>query len=225
MDYEILKSCKLFEGMEEAQIVDICNIVDGKILNAEKNTYILKEGSETRYCGYLISGSAYTYQEDYSGGFRNVVSYVRPGCIFAGGASVLKMTYPLSVITREDCVYFAFDANKLLSANPSTRPLNLIQFENNFITLLSRSIYILFDKISFLTQRTTRARLIAYLIHRSAENKSKTFSIDFNRQQLADYLGVDRAAMTVVLTELMNEGYLTYNKNDFSLTDKTFEEF
>lgn len=223
MDYGMLKKCDLFKGMDEAQIADIVNNLDGIVLTAEKNKTLIKEGDETRNAAVIISGSALAYQEDYTGGFRNVVAELGAGATLATSSSILSVPHPLTVMTREETVYFSFNTKKLFSVN-STRPATYLLFENNLLVQISKTMSILFEKITFLTQRTTRARLMSYLVTKSYEKKSKSFTISLNRQQLADYLGVDRAAMTVVLSELMNDGYIIFNKNDFTLTDQALDE-
>ncbi len=223
MDYDMLRRCDLFRGMDEAQIADAVNNLDGMVLTAEKNKLIIQEGNDAKNAAFIISGSALAYLEDYTGGFRNVVAELGAGSVMSVSSSILMRPYPLSVITREETVYFSFNAKKLLNLNPQ-RPLNYIHFVNNLLVEMSKTMAVIFEKITFLTQRSTRARLMSYLVTKSYEKKSKTFTITLNRQQLADYLGVDRAAMTVVLSELMNDGYIIFSKNDFTLTQKALDE-
>ncbi len=225
MDYELLKNTRLFKDLDEPQIADICTLSDMRVLTAEKNTFILKEGEETRNAGYMLTGSALSYQEDFSAGFRNVVASVDEGCIFALPSSLLRTPYPFSLYTREDCTYLSFDASRLYQTQSSSRQGYILLFLNNLLLLSASDTHVLYDKISCMTQRTTKARLMAYLTSKCRRENSRTISIDFNRQMLADYLGVDRAAMTVVLTELMNEGYINFNKNDFTLSQSALEDF
>lgn len=223
IDYEILKKCDLFRGMDDGEIQDIVTNLDGIIRTADKNTLLISEGDETNIASIIISGSALAYQEDYTGGFRNVIAELGPGATISTSSSILSIPHPLTVVTRDDVVYFSFSMKRLFSRN-IIQIDHLIHFENNLLVQMSKTMSMLFEKITFLTQRTTRARLMSYLVAKSYENKSKCFTITLNRQQLADYLGVDRAAMTVVLSELMNDGYIVFNKNDFTLTQKTFDE-
>ena len=75
----------------------------------------------------------------------------------------------------------------------------------------------LVQKLGYMSGRSTRAKLIAYLSEESKRNNSARFTIPFNRQQLADYLSVDRSAMSNELCRMRDEGLIEFNKSDFIL--------
>ena len=75
----------------------------------------------------------------------------------------------------------------------------------------------LIRKLDHVTKKTTREKLISYLSEESEKHRSPSFSIPFNRQQLADFLSIDRSAMSLELSKMQKEGLLTYNKNNFTL--------
>ena len=68
-----------------------------------------------------------------------------------------------------------------------------------------------------MSQRTTRDKILSYLSMESQKNKSSKFDIPFNRQQLADFLSVDRSALSKEMCKMRDEGIFKFNKNHFEL--------
>ena len=73
------------------------------------------------------------------------------------------------------------------------------------------------QKLGYMSKRTTRDKLMSYLSDEAKRQKNKTFDIPFNRQQLADFLSVDRSAMSNELCKMRDEGLLIFDKNEFTL--------
>ncbi len=216
-DITMLRNVPLFKGMTDEEIGECLPIIDGKILTAKKDEFLLKNGEEGRYVGLIIKGRGMVIQEDVWG-HRNIVNSALPGDTFAEPFSLFRVHVPLSVIAMEPTVYFIFDAAKIVTNSPESTHNHMV-LTNNFISLLNMKVLKLVEKITHTTQRTTRAKILSYLNTCAYENQSKTFTIPYNRQQLADYLGVERAAMTVVLSELREEGFIDFERNTFTLLE------
>ncbi|VUX18086.1 transcriptional regulator FixK [Dorea longicatena] len=88
----------------------------------------------------------------------------------------------------------------------------------NLVSVLANKILILNDKITHIGKRTTREKLLSYLSAESIRHSSLSFDIPFDRQQLADYLCIDRAAMSTEISKLQKEGFIKTNRNHFELT-------
>ncbi len=84
----------------------------------------------------------------------------------------------------------------------------------NLVSVLANKILILNDKITHVGKRTTRDKLLSYLSAESIRHSS----LSFDRQQLADYLCIDRAAMSTEISKLQKEGLIKTNRNHFELT-------
>ena len=88
---------------------------------------------------------------------------------------------------------------------------------NNLFQILSKENIELIQKIENVSQKTIRDKLLTYLSNEAQKRHSNSFDIHFNRQDLADYLNVDRSAMSFELSKLQKEGLIEYNKNHFEL--------
>ena len=73
------------------------------------------------------------------------------------------------------------------------------------------------SKLAHISNRTTREKLLSYLPDEAQRSRSASFSIPFNRQQLADFLSVDRSAMSNELGKMRKEGLIEFHKNQFTL--------
>lgn len=220
-DYTLLREISLFRGMTDEEIESCVPLIDGKLLVAEKDEFIIKNGDEGRYIGIIVKGQGLIIQDDIWG-HRNIVGTALPDDTFAEPFSLFRIHVPLSVIATEKTVYFNFDPKMVVIDNPQNSHIHTL-LTNNFITLLNHKIMRLVDKITHTTQRSTKAKILSYLNTCAYESQALTFTIPYNRQQLADYLGVERAAMTVVLSELRKEGLISFRKNTFTLIENSLK--
>ncbi len=217
-DVTLLKEVSLFKGMSDEEIEECIPLIDGKLLSARKEEFIVKNGEEGKYVGLIVRGKCMLIQEDVWG-HRNIVGSALPGDTFAEPFSLFRIHTPLSVIAMEPTVYFLFDSTRIVTDHPESTHNHML-LTNNFINILNVKVLKLVEKITHTTQRSTRAKILSYLNTCAYENQTRTFTIPYNRQQLADYLGVERAAMTVVLSELREEGLINFERNTFTLIDK-----
>ena len=92
-----------------------------------------------------------------------------------------------------------------------------MQLIRNLLSSMAQKNFFLNEKLSHVTQRTIRQKLLAYLSSEAARLGSRSFSIPYDRQQLADYLAVDRSALSAELSRLRRDGLLRCHKNNFTL--------
>lgn len=122
----------------------------------------------------------------------------------------------ISVVADEDCEIILLNVKRLLITCPTAcgHHQKLIR---NLVSVLANKILILNDKITHVGKRTTRDKLLSYLSAESIRHSSLSFDIPFDRQQLADYLCIDRAAMSTEISKLQKEGFIKTNRNHFEL--------
>ncbi len=166
--------------------------------------------------GLVLSGSTLVIQEDLWG-HRNIMSRCAVGDFFGEPyAATPESVLNISVVADEDCQILLLNISRLLTtcATACDHHNRLIR---NLVSVLARKILIFNDKITHMSKRSTREKLLSYLSSESIRHGSLSFDIPYNRQQLADYLCVERTAMTVELSRLQKEGLLKTNRNHFEL--------
>ena len=219
-DITLLKSISLFDGLTDEQILHFVDHIKGKLVCTNKNDFILNSATnDDKLAGILVSGSALVVQDNIWGD-RLILDYIQPSACFGEVFSIQQEYNPFSVIAKEDSVAFIFEANRILKPCSPNCP-HYDYLVTNFIKVIIQKSHRLIDKVTHSCQRSTRAKILAFLSTYAEEKGSLSFDIPFNRQELADYLGVDRAAMSVVLSELKEEGYINYNKNSFVIIKKS----
>ena len=172
--------------------------------------------------GLLLSGSALLVQEDLWGR-RNILAKVAAGDAFAEAFAAAGGPLNLSVVANEDCEALLLDLNRVLTLCPSACPSHT-KLVHNLVAVLAQKLLVLNDKITHMSRQTTQEKLLSYLSAQAQRQGKLTFDIPYDRQQLADYLCVDRAAMSSELSKLQKKGLLQYHRNHFTLFAHPFEE-
>ena len=212
----VLRACALFHGLSDSEILSSLNCIGAEMEKREKNEYILRAGDKTDAVGLLLSGNALIIQEDLWGN-RNVITRLRPGDFFAESFAVIPNTIlSVSVAATEPCENMKMNINRMLTVCSSACSYHN-QLIHNLVTALAGKLLVFNDKITHMSKRKTRDKLLSYLSAESFRQNSLSFDIPFDRQQLADFLCVERAAMSVELSKLQKEGLLTTDHSHFEL--------
>lgn len=191
----ILKNSPFFKGLSDREILSILQCVNATTISRKRDSYIFRAGDSTEVMGLVVSGGVLIIQEDLWG-HRNILSKCHAGDFFgepyaASPGAVLN----ISVVADEDCEIILLHVQRLLTSCPTAceHHQKLIR---NLVSVLANKILILNDKITHVGKRSTRDKLLSYLSAESIRQSSLSFDIPFVRQQLADYLCIDRAAMS-----------------------------
>lgn len=212
----VLETCQLFNGVEQEQYEVLLNCLGAHAEHYDKNEFIFNRGDEALYVGVVLKGTAHIIQEDFWGN-RTIIASLGPGEIFGeslSSAHVEKL--PVSVVAIEAAIVMLIDYKKITTTCSQTCVFHSKLIANMLEILAQRNV-MLTRKVEFVTQRTTREKILAYLSSQALQNESKTIVVPFNRQELADYLCVDRSALSRELSEMQKEGILAYDKNTFKL--------
>ena len=120
------------------------------------------------------------------------------------------------VIAVEDSTVMFFDVKRIITVCSSACRFHSIVVQNLFFAISEKNRKLV-QKLGYISKRSTRKKLMSYLSEEAKRNNSSSFIIPFNRQQLADFLSVDRSAMSNELCKMRDEGLLEFNKNAFKL--------
>ncbi len=213
---EVLKNCPLFKNINEANLLTMLTCLGAKTECFDKKYTIMAEGTPAKYIGIVLSGSVQTIQVDYYGN-RSILSSLEPSQVFAEAfAAAGVKSIPVSIIANEPSEIMLIDCSHIMH-NCS----NNCGFHNQLIFNLMQDIAaktILFhQKIEIISKRSTREKLLTYLSFYSKKTGSGSFDIPFDRQELADYLEVDRSGLSAEISKLRSEGLLNSYKKHFEL--------
>ena len=212
----ILRNSALFSGIAEEEILSLLSCMEAKFRRYGKGEYVLRQGDFLPDIAVLLEGSLHIQSEDYWGN-RSILGHIPVGEIF-GESYAFSHEEPLmnDVISIENSAVMFINAKKVLSACASACHFHTRTVQNLF-TVLSEKNRKLVQKLGHIGKRSIREKLISYLSQESKKQKNADIRIPFNRQQLADFLSVDRSAMSYELCKMRDEGLLTFHKNAFRL--------
>lgn len=216
MDFEFLSKTRLFSGSSPAEIEEMTRCLKAEQRAYEKGSMIYHAGDTAPSLGMVISGSVNIENDDVWGN-KSILDNIGPGQVFAETyACVPKEPLMVNVVAAEHAVILFLHTSRLLNPCPTACPHHN-RLIRSLLTVTAEKNLILSRRIFHTSSKSIRGRLVSYLSFQARYQNSHEFSIPFNRQQLADYLGVDRSAMSNELSKMQKDGLLTVCKNKFSI--------
>lgn len=212
----IIAKARLFEGITIEEMAAMLGCLRPRRLRFEQDEYVLHVGDTVRAVPLVLEGEVSIVREDWWGN-RNIQNRARSGETFAVAYALTPgARIGVSVVADQPTTLVELAVAPMLRTCSSACPYHTRLLENLVGTIAQRNLQIN-AKLSYLTQRTTRGKLLAYLSSMSQQTGSASFAIPFNRQELADYLSVNRSAMSTELSHMADEGLISYRRNHFTL--------
>mgnify|MGYP002961823118 FL=1 len=216
MDYKLLENAPLFKDVPPEEINVMLQCLGTEERDYDKGETIFHAGDVIHNIGLVLTGRVQIENDDVWGN-KSVMESVGPGFAFAESYACLPgEPLMVSAIAAEPSHILFLDTGRVLTTCPSacTHHNRLI---HNLLYIMAKKNLMLTRKIDHMGQRSIREKVMAYLSFESEKQKKKTFGIPFNRQQLADYLAVDRSALSAELSRMKKDGLIEFEKNIFTL--------
>ena len=216
--FEIILSNPLFAGISAEELASMLNCLNARMVRTVKGEPVFLEGDPAGFIGLVLEGSVQIVRDDYYGE-RTMLAHAEPGDIFGEAYSCAGVdTMPVSAYAQRSGKVVMFDVRKMLTVCS-----NVCGFHNrlvkNLLQVVARKNLTLSRKIQFMSRKTTREKLMAYLLDQAKQKKSAEFTIPLDRQSLADFLGVERSAMSAELGKLRRAGVLECKGSWFRLLE------
>lgn len=206
----------LFQNISPEDIPVMLKRLNAYTKSYQKDEYIRHAGDPADFIGIIESGSIHILQDDYYGN-RNITASIPRGSLF-GEAFVCAgiPCLPVDIVAAEGCTVMFFNGKMLLNTCDNSCKFHHTLVRNLLEIVAQNNMY-LNRKIKYISRKTTREKLMAYLTDQAKLKGSNDFTIPFNRQELADYLGVERSAMSAELGKLTKLGVLRTQRSHFTL--------
>lgn len=213
---KILLQHPLFAEINQQDINHILSCMDSRQQKFARGSFIFLAEESYPKLGILLSGRAQVIKENIFGD-KMIIGNLEPGHLFGETYACMGLPkIPVSVEAVEDCSVLLLDINRMLRTcnNACVFHQKLI---SNLLNIIATKNMMLNKKMSYITHKTIRGRLLAYLEDQAEKANSNVFEIPFNRNELADYLCVDRSAMSRELGRMKKEGLLDFSRKAFRL--------
>lgn len=212
---ETIQKCLLFKDIEQVDLINLLVCMGAKVKSFEKDEFIVEENKDKTISGIVLSGSLQVVQYDYNGN-RTILSRIDSLQLFGEANSFSNETLPTNIVASEKTTILFIDTDHL--SHPCGNHCKFhITLINNLLRIMATKNVRLNQKLQCISQRTTREKILNYLLLEAKKHKTNEFEIPFDRQSLADYLCVERSAMSAEISKLRNENLLECNKNKFKL--------
>ena len=216
MDIHLLAGTMLFQGIREHEIEAMLTCFSAEERTYGKDAYIYRAGDVTGRLGVVMEGAVNIIKDDVWGN-RKIIENIGGGQIFGETYACLKGE-PLMVDVQasERSRILFMDVNRILTTCSSS-----CDFHNRLIRslmyVLAHKNLVLTKKMDVITPKSLRERVLVYLSQESVKQGNRTVTVPFNRQQMADYLSVDRSALSAELSRMQRDGVISYEKNRFTI--------
>lgn len=211
----VLSESVLFRGIQPNETTEMLHCLGAERRKFEKNARIFHIGDTVTELGLVLTGSILIQNDDFWGN-TTVLDHVMPSQIFAETYACTGEPLMVDAVAAEPSEVLFLGVGRILQTCPQTctHHSRLIR---NLLFLSARKNLNLSRKIFHTSSKSIRGRLLSYLSFQSARCGSRSFTIPFNRQQLADYLNVDRSALSNELSKMQKDGLLRVERNRFEL--------
>lgn len=212
----LLSNTQLFRGIEETEVSSLLQCLSAVKRSYQKGEVILAEGAVTESLGVVLSGMAMISCSDVWGN-NHILGNVAPGAVFAEVYACLPgEPLLISVSAAEDTTVLFMNVGRVLSTCTNACPFHT-KLVRNLLTVCAQKSLQLSQRILHTSSKSIRGRLMSYFSECAKRSGSYSFRVPYNRQQLADYLSVDRSALCNELSKMQREGIISYERNQFLL--------
>ena len=210
-NFETVKECPIFKNFSIDEIIEIFSVISFYEKDYKKNDIILAENTKIEYFGIITNGKIALSNFDYFGN-RNILNVFEKEDSFAEALVSLEIQIPHEVISLTDSSIVWIEYKSL------SKSLYYQKILNNLLNIISTKNLILNKKLQILSKRTTREKILEYLSNqKKALSLDSNFEINLNRNEMADYLALDRSNLSRELGKLKKEGIIDFKKNKFKL--------
>lgn len=212
----------LFSNFTEEEMEDLLSSLPTSVRQYKKNEYILHAGDRITQFGVILSGRIVIENTDFLGN-QIVLAENQKGDIFAEIYAYLsKVPLMVDVRATENTEVLFLDLAPL--HQPTIENKNwYVKFLRNLLTVSAKKNIAFSNRTFHTSSKRARDRIASYLSSQAILHGKNEFTIPFNRQEMADYLNLDRTALSNELGKMEKEGLISFKKNHFTLNEQHFE--
>lgn len=208
----------LFKGIKKDEIRHILGCLNSYNKTYSKGSYVWHAGDKPKNIGLILDGQVNIIKEDILGN-TTVIANINSSNIFGESFAITKAKeYPVSAQVSTDSIILLLEYNRLITLCKKLCPFHK-KLIDNLLTITAQKNIKLKNRINCITKKDIRQKVLYFLVDEIEINNKYEVEIPFNREELANYLGVNRSALSRILSELKKEDLIEFNKNMFKVGD------
>ena len=212
---EFLKKLPIFFNLKDEEIISVLKFFKYYEESFKKNDFIFEIEKKIDKIGIIIFGEINIIKEDFWGN-RNILNKFREGEIFGEVFALSKASSNIMVEASQDCRILFLDLKNFSIENKKNYE-EITKFLSNLFKISLKKNILFTEKLEHISKKSIREKIISYLSTEAQKNKTNSFLIKFDRQELADYLFVERSALSRELSSMKKDRLIDYKKNHFTL--------
>jgi CRP-like cAMP-binding protein len=215
---KVLLNCELFRNIDRDDLASMLQCLKPRIFNYEKNRYIAMAGEKFKSVGIVLEGEAMAYKEN-AAGTRVMMTLLKPGDVFGEIVAFSSQSkWPVTVETQQFCNVLFISREKIVGECEKMCPWHRKLIENMLMIVSDRAL-MLSRKVDYLSIKSIRGKISTYLLEQYRNNKSTTFMLPMNRNEMADFLNVSRPSMSREMCRMRDEGVIDFHLASVRIKD------
>lgn len=215
---EIIGKCPLFEGIDLLDLRGVLQCMNLNILDYKKGEYLILAGSEFTDIGVVLNGTAAMTKETASGN-RMIIALLEPGEMLGEMAAYSDQKYwPMTVIAQTNCTAMFFSQDRIVGCCERVCPSHK-RLIMNMLKVVSNRALMLNKKVEYLSIKSLRGKISTYLFEEYKKTNQKTFQMNLNRNELADFINVSRPSLSRELCKMRDEGIIDFHSTAIKIKD------
>ena len=211
----ILGSTGLFRGIDSSELQSMLDCLGAGIHSINKGKIVLLAGDKPEFTGIVLSGMLHITRDDYEGN-RAIIASITPGKLFAEALCCAGVSEsPVTVVAAEDSIIMKLGSERMLKTCPKSCAFHKKLIANMLALIANKNLF-LQDRMEIISLKSVRSKVILYL-ESLVTKQGRNITIPFNREEMADFLCVERSALSHELAKMKKDGLIDYNKNKFIL--------
>lgn len=213
--FNTLTDADLFRGITPDVLGPLLDCIDARLRNVRKGKFILAAGDKPDFIGIVLSGQLHIIRDDYDGN-RSIIASVTQGQIFAEALSCAGVSEsPVTVFAAADSTVMLMTFSGIIQSCPNCCSYHR-DLIGNLLRLIANKNLILQNRMEIIELKSVREKVLLYL-ESFPQKKGRSITIPFNREEMADFLNVERSALSHELAKMKKDGLIEYQKNSFIL--------
>lgn len=218
-DIGVLGQMQLFCGIDEEDILGLLDCLGARCVEYAKGDYMIEEGALVYDFGVVLAGHGRSMKWDSSGRIITISLLEQGSEIGVMLAAGVEHKSPVTVEALEDVSVLMISFERVLS-RCERACAGHERLLRNFIQIVAGKGLVLHERIDCLLQPSIREKIMTFLVRAAQDQRNRTFSIPMNRNAMAEYLNVERSALSRELSHMKRDGVIDYHKNSFRLLER-----